>query len=159
MTAHGGLIGRLLQTVDDLNTVSAGIVLLLDKARRTDDEAYLKAAALDMQAFYTGVERAFEAIAREVDGSLPQGPDWHRALLQQMSARIPGTRPPVIGAETRAALDTLLAFRHVVRNVYTFNLVPERIRDLAEGVDACAHRVDRDLAVFAEFLRSLDASP
>ena len=36
-------------------------------------------------------------------------------------------RPAVIGPESASALDELRRFRHLVRNVYTFNLVPEKM--------------------------------
>ncbi len=56
----------------------------------------LDGVALNLHGFYAGVERIFEEIAREIDGSLPAGPEWHRDLLLQMSAEVAGTRPPVI---------------------------------------------------------------
>jgi len=39
-----------------------------------DRDFFLAAVALDLHGFYAGVERIFEMIANEVDGSLPKGP-------------------------------------------------------------------------------------
>jgi len=128
---------------------------LCPKALQTGDEGYWDGVALNLHSFYTCVERIFEAIAREVDGRLPGGPDRHRDLLTQMSAEIPSIRPPVLSRESRACLDEYRGFRHIVRHVYTFTLKPERIRALAEGVEACLEGVERDLERFTSFLRSL----
>ena len=50
-----------------------------------DQAAFLDSVALNLHAFYSGLERLFELIARHVDGSLPSGETWHRELLQQMA--------------------------------------------------------------------------
>ncbi len=74
--------------------------------------------ALNLHGFYVGIERIFEDIAREVEASVPSGPDWHQDLLLQMSAEVAAVRPAVITQETRQCLGDYRAFRHVVRNVY-----------------------------------------
>lgn len=79
-------------------------------------------AALNIHDFYVGLERVFEGIADNIDRSLPDGHNWHRDLLQQMTVPIPGVRPPVIPRQLHADLGRLLGFRHVVRNVYTYEL-------------------------------------
>lgn len=58
------------------------------------------AAALSLHGFYSGTERLFEWIARQIDSSLPQGVAWHRELLQQMTLNVPDVRPPVIQPAT-----------------------------------------------------------
>jgi len=63
-------------------------------AQQTPDEyAYLDSVALNLHAFYSGVERLFELIARHVDRTLPSGDTWHRDLLYQMAGDLPETRP------------------------------------------------------------------
>jgi hypothetical protein len=47
------------------------------------------------------------------------------------------------------------AFRHVVRNVYTFNLNPNRITELAADLPACYEAVQQDLMRFRQFLLNL----
>ncbi len=47
-----------------------------------------------------------------------------------MASDIPDARPAVISAETATILDEFRRFRHLVRNVYTFNLVPEKMENL-----------------------------
>ena len=102
-----------------------------EKALR--DEDYLGSVAFDLHSFYQGVERIFEAFAKSIDRTVPSGDRWHKRLLVQMTEEIPGIRPAVISEETRTALDSYRTFRHLARNIYTFNLDAERIRSLVVG--------------------------
>jgi len=120
-----------------------------------DQDYFLAAAALDLHGCYSGIERLFELIADEVDGSRPAGRHWHRDLLAQMSLAVPEVRPAVLSAETCAALVDYLEFRHVVRNVYTFNLRPDRVIELIRGLRATFGSAQHDLLFFAEFLENL----
>lgn len=129
---------------------------MLEKATRTGDDGYLDGVALNLHGFYAGVERIFEDIAREMDEGTPSGPDWHQSLLLQMSAKITGIRSPVIRQETRYCLDEYRGFRHVVRNVYTFNLRATRLQELTTGLRACYETVVSDLSTFADFLEHLN---
>lgn len=47
-----------------------------------------------------------------------------------MTLEVKAVRPAVLRAETQTALIDYLEFRHVVRNVYTFDLWPKRLREL-----------------------------
>jgi len=51
-----------------------------------------------------------------------------------------------------------LDFRHLVRNVYTFNLRPERVAELVRGLRATFDLVRRDLLTFAIFLENLSTA-
>lgn len=159
MTEYRSLIGRLARTLDDLAVLADRVETLIEKAARQDEEAYLHAAALDLHGFYTGAEQAFEAIARAVDGGVPQEAGWHRELLLRMATEIPGVRPAVVSRGTEACLDAYRGFRHVVRNVYTINLDHRRVRDLGCGVRDCLECLRSDLAGFMAFLDALDPPP
>ena len=78
--------------------------------------------------------------------------DYYRKLLLQMTAEIPGTRPGVISKPVYVCLDEYLRFRHVVRNIYTYNLNPKRVQELVEGLPNCAEAVKEELEQFADFL-------
>ncbi|MDW8319481.1 MAG: hypothetical protein RMN53_16755 [Anaerolineae bacterium] len=158
MTVHVVLAGRIEQALGDLERVVTRAEELLHKAQQYSDEGYLDGVALNLHGFYTGAERIFEDIARTLDETVPAGPDWHRDLLLQMSAAIEGVRPAAISPETRFCLDEYRGFRHVVRNVYTFNLRPLRIQELTQNLRACYQRLNAELRDFALFLRALDRS-
>jgi len=124
--------------------------------QETQDEGYfIAAAALDLHGFYAGVERLLTLVANELDGGLPTGARWRRDLLDQMGLAIAGVRPAVLQNDTRLALVKYLEFRHVVRNVYTFNLQPERVKELAQNLRPAFMLIQRDLQAFIEFLNEL----
>lgn len=124
------LVGRIQQSLEDLLTIVSRAETLAVKFRSNLDDGYLDGVALNLHAFYSAVEKIFEDIARTIDDGVPSGPDWHRDLLIQMSAEIPGVRPPVISRQTRLVLDDFRGFRHVVRNIYTYNLRADRVIEL-----------------------------
>ena len=155
MKLYAALIGRIRQEQGDLDRLVSRIESLMTKAKTTADDGYLDGVALNLHGFYTGVERIFEDIARRLDGELPSGPDWHKRLLMQMSAEIPDVRPPVIGPTTKDCLENYRAFRHVVRNVYTFNFQFSRIAELSDGIRGCHERMVADLGEFERFLAAL----
>lgn len=156
MTTYSVLAGRIREALSDLARVVRRTEELLGKAQQLNDDGYLDGVALNLHGFYAGVERIFEDIARNLDEAVPAGPDWHRDLLLQMSAAIDGARPAVISQETRFCLDEYRGFRHVVRNVYTFNLRPLRLKELTENLSTCYERLDAELASFTAFLSDLD---
>ncbi|HEY4691474.1 MAG TPA: hypothetical protein VIK33_19350 [Anaerolineae bacterium] len=123
-----------------------------------DRDYFLAAAALDLHSFYAGLERLFELIADEIDASKPAGSSWHRDLLTQMAIAIPDVRPAILSEETRLALVDYLEFRHVVRNVYTFNLRPDRVTELARGLRPTFDQAHHDLMAFAQFLDTLSTA-
>ena len=59
-------------------------------------------------------------------------------------AEVPGVRPPVLSQETRERLDRYRGFRHVVRNVYTYNLDPEQIGVLVKQLAPTMVRVSQE---------------
>jgi|MudIll2142460700_1097286.scaffolds.fasta_scaffold28808_2 hypothetical protein len=121
-------------------------------------EAYIDSVALNLQAFYAGIERLFELIARQVDHTLPMGETWHRDLLKQMGKEIPGIRPAVIDNESIFDLDDFRRFRHLVQNIYTFNLVPEKMMNLIQKIPELWARLRAELFAFSEFLDVLHLS-
>ena len=146
------LAGRLGQELGELARVVERVQLLADKAARTGDDAYWDGVALNLHAFYTGLEHVFESIARSLDEAVPQGRDWHRDLLLQMGGELPGVRPAVLGRDTRLGLEPYRGFRHVVRDAYAFALRPEQLRPLVDGLPTGFAAVRHDLDCFLSFL-------
>ncbi|HEY85884.1 MAG TPA: antitoxin [Chloroflexi bacterium] len=146
---------RIENELDDLER----IVRLADKAwqgaRRYPDEQrhFLDSLALNFHGFYHGLERIFEAISRRFDPVFPSGERWHSDLLKQMGQEIPGVRPAVLSTETIGKLDEFLAFRHRVRNLYTFNLDAERLRILLQRLPDAWFSAKTDLETFNSLLR------
>jgi hypothetical protein len=42
------------------------------------EEALISAIAFNLHSFYTGIERIFEAIAKQIDQYQPSGSNWHK---------------------------------------------------------------------------------
>ena len=102
--------------------------------------------------FYKGLENIFRRIARYIDGNLPQGEKWHKALLKQMAE--PGaTRAPVLSEETCAELQELLGFRHVFTYIYADELDYEKTLENAERVNAVFPNVSEELDEFIVWLK------
>jgi hypothetical protein len=121
-----------------------------------DEFAYLDSVALNLHGFYSGLERLFELIARHVDGQLPAGETWHRDLLKQMAQEVGDVRPAVISQESVQVLDEFRRFRHLVRNVYTTNLSPDRMVRIVSTLPGLWSNLQAELLAFAEFLEAFD---
>jgi hypothetical protein len=83
-SCYAVLVGQLQQFLTDLEQVVDRSQQLLQKYKATQDEDYVGTLALNLHGVYTGVERCFEEIARQLDETVPSGTDWHRRLLRQM---------------------------------------------------------------------------
>lgn len=148
------LAGRIRAELKEFKKVVQRAPIAWKRAQDSADDLYLDSVALNLHAFYSGVERLFEFITQHIDGSRPEGGQWHQHLLQQMAIEIPKVRPAVISVATRDLLDEYRGFRHVVRNVYAFNLNPTRMQHLVENLPQTFQQVQREFIAFANFLES-----
>ncbi|MGQ9533074.1 MAG: ribonuclease toxin HepT-like protein [Desulfotomaculales bacterium] len=112
------------------------------------DSFTLRAVGSILHDFYVAAEKVFEVVARELDEKVPGGGDWHRRLLEQMTLAIPGVRPALLTKQTGQQLDEFRAFRHVFRNVYGFNLVPERLLGLLLRLPDVARAFEAEVTAF-----------
>lgn len=115
------------------------------------------AVALNLHGFYASLERVFEMISTRIDRSPPGGARWHQELLDQRNTTVPDVRPVVISDETRKKLDAYRGFRHVVRNVYTFDFDPDQLELLVRRLPETRDHVFQDLRAFADTLESIAA--
>lgn len=155
MKIQDDLIKDIRATLVDLERIVDRINEFAEKARTVGDDAYWDAVALNLHGFYSGVERIFEDIARTVDQSVPSSPTWHNELLTQMSVEIEKMRPAVILPPTKTLLVEYLNFRHLVRNIYTFNLRSSRLDALSRNLSNCFAAIQNDLFNFIQFLESM----
>lgn len=100
-----------------------------------------------MQSGYTAFELGLRRLLALLDEAVPQGPDWHSALLRRLSKPLDGDRPAVLGEPLARAAEELLRFRHVAMHSYDhFDA-----RKAALAVDAAEtflRHVDDDIAAF-----------
>jgi hypothetical protein len=114
-------------------------------------ELFYENLALKLHNFYTGCERIFQIIASELNGALPTGYDWHKRLLNRMSSSREG-RPAILSVATARRLEEFLAFRHIVRNIYGFELDPQRIEALLNKYPAVYHEIKTQIQGFGNWL-------
>ena len=67
-----------------------------------------------------------------------------------MITEIEGLRPAVISKTTGEMVEKFLRFRHLVRNVYSFNLFPEKIQTLVDKLSNTYENVKKDLSDFVQ---------
>ncbi len=140
---------RLRRLADDIAAVQREIEFDPQHAR-----LFYKNLALKLHTFYTGCERIFQFVAAELNGAPPTGFDWHRRLLERMGIAWQG-RPALLSPASVEGLREYLAFIHVVRNIYGFELDIERIADLVARYPAVWRRVEADLEQFRAWLLEL----
>lgn len=142
-------LDRLRQLERDIQRVQAELVA--DPGRGW---LYHENLALKLHNFYTGCEHIFHIVASELNHSVPSGSDWHRRLLERMGMDRE-ERPALLSAETVHHLREYLAFRHVVRNIYGYEIDPERSRLLLERYPPVWREVEADVKRFITWLNAL----
>jgi hypothetical protein len=115
-------------------------------------EAYIDSIAHNLENFYLAVEEIFKMICVATEEGLPEGERWHSILLKNMTKEIKGVRPSVISMETYEMMDDYRKFRHLARNIYTFNILPEKVLILAKTVSKSFKGIDGDIKEFVKFM-------
>jgi uncharacterized protein YutE (UPF0331/DUF86 family) len=77
---------------------------------------------------YNGMEDILKAIAKDIDGYVPGGENWHQDLLDQMAAES-DVRPVVLGTELYEQMVALKGFRHVMNHNYGTTLKLDKVRE------------------------------
>lgn len=147
-----GLASRIYRELTELERVLERTGEGWQRAHRLNDDYYLDSVALNLHGFYSGLERIFALIAETIDGSLPQGENWHLLLLEQMTQEISHVRPAVISKEVGRQLNEYRGFRHVVRNVYTYRFDPAKVEKLVASAPGLFTKLKTELSAFAAFL-------
>ncbi|MFW6012111.1 MAG: hypothetical protein ACOC92_00205 [bacterium] len=119
------------------------------------DPGTLARAAWSLHHAYSGIEAILERTMRTIEGSLPEGPDSHKALLDAAALTIEGIREPLLSEPTVDALHELRGFRHFVRHAYAVKLDPGRLADLQRRSAALRPRLEADLDRLDEWLQEV----
>ncbi len=151
------LIARIKREIADIEAQYEQTRSQIEVARETDQNAYWMAVSLGLHGIYSGLEKIFEQIARNVDSSLnKQSERWHKDLLEQMAIALPNIRPAIIDEPTFHALEKYLSFRHVVRSNYAYRLEPERIDDNFQTLENAYDLLIQQLLNHCNFLAAID---
>lgn len=152
------LAAEIRQELDRLGRLTEDIARTW-KRRETvapeDRQALVESTALKLHNFYSGWERIFEKIAKEVNGGVPTTPDWHLRLLRSMSLEIPDVRPRVLSPELVERLVEYLRFRHLVRNIYGSELEEDRLSRLVSALAGLSRDLEEEIRGSLTFLENL----
>jgi len=155
MTNYVALSARIIKELQELERVVARAEDIWRQSEASGDDRYIDGVALNLQSFYTGLERILELAVSEVDEDRPAGPNWHQELLRLAATDIPGLRPAILSDTTRNVLDRYRGFRHVVRNIYAFDLDRDEIAPLLRDLRSVFAAAKVDLTRFAEALKQI----
>lgn len=155
---------------DELRELALDIQMELDHLRRLERDTeqvqaeikrdparatlFYENLALKLHNFYTGCERIFYLVASELNGASPSGFDWHKRLLERMGIEREG-RLALLSADTVHSLREFLSFRHVVRNIYGFELDMERVAQMAARYPQVWRQFETDVSRFVGWLQEL----
>ncbi|AZR74514.1 hypothetical protein BBF96_14640 [Anoxybacter fermentans] len=111
----------------------------------------LTALASVLHSFYNGIENIFLQIAKKIDCFVPQGKQWHRDLLLQMTKELEG-RQRVISDELKLKLVEYLGFRHFYRHSYSFFLRWDELEKLVYPLTEVWIQLKSELNIFLDRL-------
>ena len=127
------------------------------------DEFDYAALGYTLHNLYNAFEAYFLRVAKFFENNLDESA-WHKSLLDRMTLRVPGIRQAVVDRTLAERLRELMRFRHLFRNLYKSQLLPDKVTSAngyAEGIAAAFtehhQRFDTFLAALADELRNQDA--
>jgi len=152
--------GALRSTIAEIEKELANLQELLQElavVKPQDDLIAKRAKGSILHDFYNCCERVFKKIAVELNSGYEESEKWHKALLYKMTIPVEGIRPRVLSDDLAADLDEFLAFRHLFRNIYGFELKGGRIEFLAGRLEEVAGMFAKEIREFIGLLkRELD---
>ncbi|MBM3269207.1 MAG: antitoxin [Candidatus Sericytochromatia bacterium] len=111
--------------------------------------------SLLLMNYYTGAERLFVRIEALFGIRPDRGERWHADLLNRMTLVVPSLRPAVITGETARLLRPLLGFRHVIRNLYFWDIDRAQVDRHVADLPAIHASLAADVGKFRSFLEAL----
>lgn len=151
--------------ISEINAELSNVLRLRDEYKefinkyKTVDKYLLRVKASYLADFYMGIERIFQIIATEIDGGIPQGEEWHKRLLLNMTIEIEGVRPPVISSGLYNCLRLFLGFRHVVRQAYGFQLDESKLGELVSSFEDTVGNFSGEITKFCDTLLMISKDP
>lgn len=154
MSENRTLLIRLLAEIEnELQSISRLEDDLRHCRKGKDNRIAMRAKASILHDFYTGAEHIFTKVASELNGGIPNTPQWHSDLLRDMCLNLEEIRPPVITVKLRDALMPFLRFRHLFRNMYGFDLDPARMDELVDAFPDVLEQLKSEIGIFIGWLR------
>ena len=102
--------------------------------------------------FYNIVEQMGLRIAKAFENNIEDEKKWHTELLNRLSIRIHGVRPPLFTEDVVQPLHELRAFRHVFVHAYDLKLDPDKLTLLLKYSRLIAGKLP---GMLTDFIRSV----
>jgi hypothetical protein len=115
-------------------------------------------AAVALHHAYCAVESILVRVARQLEGAIPEGADWHQALLHAAGLDIDGVRPALLSRQSVESLRRLLGFRHFFRHGYAVPLDPAQLDLLRHEALGLAPRLLQEIDQLDAFLGEVAAN-
>lgn len=138
-----------------IEVIEKRLSVLKEKSHKEERVVYIESIAINLHSFYEGIETIFEKIMDFTDEEKPSGHEWHREVLERMTLPIKRLRPEVISVETAKKLDSYRAFRHKIRHIYGFMIVPENVITIAEKAKDSFESFEKDFKNFISFVEEI----
>ena len=151
-------ISSLIAQIEDQTSRITSVYQIVEAraaALRLDETVTAEGLAYQLHNLYNACEDLLKLVAAAFENHIDDQTGWHRGLLQRMSLRIEGVRPPLISAEALPYLNELRAFRHFFRHSYSTPLSIPRLQLVLDEARAVHPLLRRDVAAFVAQLRSL----
>ena len=124
----------------ELEQVQQTIANLPDRPLRQLSKLELSGVGGILQSFYNGIENILKQVFRKHGKTVPDDLQWHRRLIQEAA------QYGFISQSTREVLIPYLTFRHLYRNAYFFDLKPERMQALIDGIEKAFSEFRKDIS-------------
>lgn len=151
-------VARIKKELISLEELEKELSAMLERGPAEDDFERKRAYASLLHDFYTCIEKIFQTVAKNVDEYMPEGENWHKALLEQMALSLDDKRPPVISEKLMNVLTGYLVFRNRVRNIYGFQLEWERMEHLIRGLPGTVRNIKTEIDLFIKRIEEIALS-
>lgn len=147
--ALASLISQIEKDLENLDELASELKSLTGKR----GIVYSRARGSILHDFYNCCERIFRRIALDLNSEYGDSEKWHKELLYRMTMPVKGIRPRIISDELASDLDEFLAFRHLFRSIYGFELKGNRVDNLVEKFGPVSKKFKREIKNFISGLK------
>lgn len=132
----------------ELEALKPKIGRLLTERDPVNYDSHKRAIGSCLASIYTGIEKILERVIKTIDGFMPETRQYHQAMLDRAATSIPGRRPAIINEQTYELLQEMKGFRHLYTHIYHYNLLPQRLKELAEKGPLVCDAFFKDIDAF-----------
>lgn len=100
-----------------------------------------EACAHQLARMYNAFEQMGLRVAKAFENYIDDEKGWHSGLINRLSLRIEGLRPPVIPSDLKLPLHELRGFRHIFVHAYELELDREKLGLLLKYAAQIAGRI------------------